>query len=262
MRLGVRKTEHPAENVTDLVVQPRSRRGEGDRRDIGAVRRQLPAGQPQRLRDDLRQPLAQAADALERQRLVDGVAARRPHRVDAVGDGVEPGGDTGRHRQTEHQARVVDDDAWQDTGIGARRLPAVLGQSPDVGGLGSGVRRGHGEDRQPGRQGDGLGESGGGAAADAHQRVGGVLGGHLTRSFGGRDRHVHRDVAMAHHDREPGQHRLRSRQVGGDRHHPRRAQPAYLLGELLGRAARREADALPGPVVGELHAPCLSLRPP
>ena len=80
-----------------------------------------------------------------------------------------------------------------------------------------------------------------------------LLGGDGPRPLGYLERHVHHDVGVEDGDPHSGEHRLGPGRIGRDRHHPGRAETAYLLGDRLRRPAGREPDPLREPVVGELH---------
>ena len=167
MGLGVRQIEGAAEHVADLVVQARARGGESHRREIRAVQRLVAAVDVLGIGDDLGQAVAQRPDAFGGQRRVNRVGLRPPEGIDAVGHAVEPGGHGHLYRQREHERGVVDHGLRQHAGVHAGGLAPGLGQAPDVGGLGAGVGGGHRDDGDAGGQRHCLGQSGGGAAADA-----------------------------------------------------------------------------------------------
>lgn len=253
--LCVREVEHPAEHVTDLVVQAGAGRREGHRGQVGAVEQLLARVEVGGVAGEHRESRRDGADALDRERAVDRVGPRRPHRVDAVRQGVEATGDAHLDRQRHGERGVVHDRAWEHRAIGAGALASVPGEAPHVGGLGAGVRRRHGDDRQAGGEGDGLGQPGRRAAADGDEGVHVVHASDATRVLGDRGRHVHRDPVVPHRDGkpvgDPVRHRLLG--LGGDHHEPGDAEPVDLLGELCGRLPRGEADTLRQRLVHEPH---------
>ena len=171
----VRQVVASAQDVTDLVVQAGAGRRERDSGQVRPVQRLLAALQVGGVGDDAGQAGVEGADPLGSQRLVDRVGARRPHRVDAVGQRVEPGGHAQVDRQRDHQRGVVDDRAGQDLRVHPGRLGRVLGQAPHVGGLRAGVRGGHRDDRQAAGQGHRLRQAGRRSAADTDEDVDLVL---------------------------------------------------------------------------------------
>ena len=202
MGLGVREVEGAAEDVGDLVVHARSRRGEGDGGEVGAVERGLEPRQCGGFRAELRQTLAQRPDAFEGERPVDRVGGRGPQRVDAVGEGVEARGDGEVVGQVAQEVGVVDDRARQHRIIDPGALAAVLGAPPHVRRLGAGERRGHGDDRDPRLQRDRLRQPRCRTATDADDEVdvADLGGGHGT--IGHLSGHVHDDLPVPQSHRE------------------------------------------------------------
>ena len=167
--LGVRQVEHAAQHVADLVVQPRPGRGERDRGEVGAVEGLLAAVESGGSSTTARQARGagpgcprrrgpgrsgrRAAPTSSRR----SAPARSARRRRSVGTGSDEQSARRRRRSTRGSTRA-------STPVVLR---AALGQAPDVGGLGAGVRRRHRDDRQPGGQRDRLGQPGGRPAADA-----------------------------------------------------------------------------------------------
>lgn len=99
MGLGVGQVVRASEDVTDFVVQTGSGGGEGDGRQVGAVLGLLATGHIVWIGFDCGQSFGKCPDTFGGEGAVDRVGVRRPHRVDAVRHGVEPGCDRQVHRQ-------------------------------------------------------------------------------------------------------------------------------------------------------------------
>ncbi len=67
---------------------------------------------------------------------------------------------------------------------------------------------------------------------------------HRTGALGHLERHVPDDVGVEDGDGQAGEDRAHAVGARGDRHHPGRVEPAYLLGHRLRRLARSEAHPL------------------
>ena len=200
-------------------------------------------------------PVAQRPDPFGRERGVDRVGLGRPHRVDAVRERVQARGDADRDREGEGEGGVVDDDLRQHARVGAGGLAVALGQAPHRGRLGARVGGGHGDDRQAGGQGDRLRQAGGGAAADADDRVDVVLCRRFPGAGGHFDRDVHHHVVVAEQDAQvPGEGAGGVHlPVGRDHHDPAGAEGGDLVLEAGGGLAGAEADPLREGVVDEAH---------
>ena len=136
--------------------------------------------------------------------------------------------------------------------IGTRPLPRALGQAPHVGGLRPRVGRGHGDDRQPGRQGHRLGHAGRRAAADADEQVGAGVGRGRPGPLRDLDRHVHHHLVVPPGDGQAGRDRAGGRRRGParDHHHPLGPE----LGHLGGQAPLRRRPERSGPAAGACRA--------
>ena len=208
-------------------------------------------------------PSVRAPDAFGGECGVDRVGLGRPHRVDAVRERVQARGDADRDREGEGEGGVVDDDLRQHARVGAGGLAVAFGQAPHRGRLRARVGGGHGDDRQAGGQGDRLRQAGGGAAADADDRVDVVCCGGFAGAGGHLDRDVHHHVVVAEQDAQvPG------KGVGGvhlplgrDHHDPAGAEVGDLVLEAGGGLAGAEADPLRKGVVDEAHAFYLPAQP-
>ena len=208
-------------------------------------------------------PLGQSADAFGGECGVDRVGLGRPHRVDAVRERVQARRDAHRDREGDGEGGVVDDDLRQYARVGAGGLAVAFGQAPHRGRLGARVSGWHGDDRQAGGQGDRLRQAGGGAAADADERVRVVpcrgfagAGGHL-------DRDVHHHVVVPVHDAQVPGDAVRDVRFlfGRDHHDPAGAEGGDLVLEVGGGLAGAEADPLREGVVDEAHALYLPAQP-
>lgn len=91
MRLGVRKIEGSAQDVADLVVQPRSGRGECRRGQERSAQGLFPASRAEGVCLDSRQSAGEQAHGLTGERRVHGIGAGCPERIDAVRQGVQTG---------------------------------------------------------------------------------------------------------------------------------------------------------------------------
>ncbi len=172
--------------------------------------------------------------------------------------GVEPGGHREVDRQRHGQLGVVHHGHRQDRVVHPRDLAGCLGEPPHVGGLGPGVRRGDGDDRQPRRQRHRLGQPGRGPAADADEEVGSASGRGGPGGLGLLHGHVGPYVAVPEHDRKAGGDTVGDPGLGrrGDDHDPAGAQAVDLRGEVPGSTAVSEEHALPERDVLEGEAHC------
>ena len=176
--LGVRQVEHAAEHVADLVVQPGPGGGERDRGQVGAVERLLAAVESGRGRRRLRGRPARSA-RMPSAASAWSIGSVRGAHIESTqwASAFRPEATLRSTGSDSGQRGVVDDRAGQHPRVDAGGLACALGQPPDVGGLGPGVRGRHRDDRQAGGERDRLGQAGGRAAADADERVDAVLGG-------------------------------------------------------------------------------------
>lgn len=202
MGLRVREVEHAAEDVADLVMHPGAGRGERDGGQVGAVQRLLDALDAGRVVGHRGQTGRECADALLRQRPVDRIGSRPPHRVHAVRHRVQAAGDGHLAGQGGEQTGVVDDRGGQHLVVHTGGLGLAFGQAPHVGRLGARVGGGHRDDRQPGGQRHRLGQPRGRAAADADQDVRTRVDRRPERSPRDLDRYVHHDFFVTQDDRD------------------------------------------------------------
>ncbi len=123
--------------------------------------------------------------------------------------------------------------------------------------LRTGVGRRDGDDRQAGGQRDSLGQTGRRAAADADTIAStSWSAAAVPGALGDLDRHVHDDLVVPVHNRQAARHTLSqlSLRLARDHHQPSSAELFDLLGELLCRLTRGEADSLAQRLVDEsLH---------
>lgn len=88
MGRSVRQGERPAEDVAELVVHPRPRRGQRDPREVGAVEHLLVCAQIGGVGAQAAQPRDQRAHPFPGHGPVDGVGARGPQAVHGMSQGV------------------------------------------------------------------------------------------------------------------------------------------------------------------------------
>jgi hypothetical protein len=110
-------------------------------------------------------------DALDGERIHDGIGIGRVKSLDGVGDGVHARRDGHTRRQRHGQVDVVDNDLGQDLERLLRGLDPILGLADDRGALGSGVRRRDDNLRKIRTEGDGFAEAGRAATADGDHAI-------------------------------------------------------------------------------------------
>ena len=199
MEIAVVDPMGASDDVAQRVVKRRPGQLHRQAGQVGAHERLAPSGEVVGGVSGGGQRRREGADRLLGQPARDRVGARPVERLDAVREGVQARrcGEPPRH--TGREGGVVDHDAGEGPRVACGGL-LVPGDAVGGRGLRAGIRRGNGDQGQPGAHGHRFAESRGGAAADGDQPVGLDLVHDLCGVGDVGLRHVLHDLGLADHD--------------------------------------------------------------
>ena len=208
MCLGMWQLECPADDMTELVMNPHGRRCQGQPAHESPVKRRAALVIIGAAVTDSREPGGKRPDALfgnHRQHRVPVLRIQRLHRVR---HGVDRTGTGKLARQAAGEVRVVNHRLWDNNSIATGDLPLPFGNPPDIRHLRTGIGRWHRNDRQTGLQRNSLRNPDGRTAADSNDTIAAVLPHqlHSTDDVLARDMH-HCTVDTGSERRSQGRYR-------------------------------------------------------